>query len=167
MENVKIIGARRNGLAVGARDVVIRNCHFENCGTDEVKGTKPRAGVDFEPDGLNNYSEIGNENVLMENCTFKNNYFDIASYNNNKAVYGKVATTVRNCTFTSTVRLTESRWMRFENCYFPAVSKTNLFRHLEFVDCEFGEIEQELVKAPKHYYYFFTNCKYNKILSNE
>lgn len=161
VENVKIIGARRNGLAVGARDVVIRNCHFENCGTDEVKGTKPRAGIDFEPDGLNNYSEIGNENVLMENCTFKNNYFDIASYNNNKAIYGKVATTVRNCTFTSTIRLTESHWFRFENCFFPTVFITNLSRHLEFVNCEFGEIGEETAKAPKHYYYSFSNCKFN------
>lgn len=161
VDNVKFIGARRNGLAIGARDVVIRNCHFENCGTDEVKGTKPRAGVDFEPDGLNNYSEIGNENVLMENCTFKNNYFDIASYNNNKAVYGKVATTVRNCTFTSTIRLTESHWFRFENCFFPTVFITNLSRHLEFVNCEFGEIGEETAKAPKHYYYSFSNCKFN------
>jgi hypothetical protein len=163
MENVKIIGARRNGLAVGAKDVVIRNCHFENCGTDEVKGTKPRAGVDFEPDGLNYYPEIGNENVLMENCTFKGNYYDIASYNNNKSRYGKVATTVRNCTFTSTIRLTESRWLRFENCYFPAVSNTNLSRHLEFVNCEFGEIKQEMINAPKNYYYSFTKCKFNTI----
>lgn len=161
MENVKIIGARRNGLAVGAKDVVIRNCHFENCGTDEVKGTKPRAGVDFEPDGLNYYPEIGNENVLMENCTFKNNYFDFATYNNNKANYGKVATTIRNCTFTSTVRITQSHWFRFENCYFPVVSNTGLGRHLEFINCEFGEIGEETAKAPKHYYYSFINCKFN------
>lgn len=161
MENVKIIGARRNGLAIGAKDVVIRNCHFENCGTDEVKGTKPRAGIDFEPDGLNTYPEIGNENVLMENCTFKNNYYDFATYNNNKANYGKVATTVRNCTFTSTVRITQSHWFRFENCYFPVVSNTGLGRHLEFINCEFGEIEQEMVTAPKHYYYSFSNCKFN------
>ena len=161
MENVKIFGARRNGLAVGAKDVIIRNCHFENCGTDEVKGTKPRAGVDFEPDGLNYYPEIGNENVLMENCTFKNNYYDIATYNNNKANYGKVATTVRNCTFSAPVRITQSHWFRFENCYFSSLSNTGLGRHLEFNNCEFGEIEQEMVKAPKHYYYFFTNCKFN------
>lgn len=161
VENVKFIGARRNGLAVGARDVVIRNCHFENCGTDEVHGTKPRAAVDFEPDGLSVYEEIGNENVLMENCTFVGNYYDIASYNNNRARYGKIATTVRNCTFTSTVRLTESRWMRFENCYFPKLFNTNLSRHLEFVNCEFGEIGEETAKAPKHYYYSFTNCKFN------
>lgn len=161
MENVKIIGARRNGLAIGAKDVVIRNCHFENCGTDEVKGTKPRAGVDFEPDGLNYYPGIGNENVLMENCTFKNNYFDFATYNNNKANYGKVATTVRNCTFTSTVRITQSHWFRFENCYFSALSNTGLGRHLEFINCEFGEIDEETVKAPKNYYYSFTNCRFN------
>lgn len=161
VENVKIIGARRNGLAIGARNVVIRGCHFENCGTDEVKGTKPRAGIDFEPDGLNTYPEIGNENVLMENCTFKNNYYDFATYNNNKANYGKVATTVRNCTFTSTVRITQSHWFRFENCYFPVVSNTGLGRHLEFINCEFGEIEQEMVTAPKHYYYSFSNCKFN------
>lgn len=163
MENVKIIGARRNGLAVGARDVVIRNCHFENCGTDEVKGTKPRAGVDFEPDGLSTYPEIGNENVLMDNCTFKNNYYDIASYNNNRAGYGKVATTVRNCSFTSPIRITQSRWLRFENCYFPAVSNTNLSRHLEFVNCEFAEIKQEMLDAPKNYHYSFTNCKFKTI----
>ena len=161
MENVKIIGARRNGIALGARDVVIRNCHFENCGTDEVKGTMPRAGIDFESGELNNYPEIGNENVLMENCTFVGNYYDIASYNNNRARYGKIATTVRNCTFTSTVRLTESRWMRFENCYFPKLFNTNLSRHLEFVNCEFGEIGEETAKAPKHYYYSFINCKFN------
>ena len=161
MENVKIIGGRRNGVAVGARDVVIRNCHFENCGTDEVKGTSPRCGIDFEPDGLNSYSEIGNENVLMENCTFKDNYFDIASYNNNKARYGKVATTVRNCIFTSTVKLTQSHWLRFENCYFPTLYNTNLSRHLEFVDCEFGQLDQETINAPKHYYYTFTNCRFN------
>lgn len=161
VENVKFIGARRNGLAVGARNVVIRNCHFENCGTDQAHGTKPRSAVDFEPDGLSVYEEIGNENVLMENCTFVGNYYDIASYNNNRARYGKIATTVRNCTFTSTVRLTESRWIRFENCYFTKLSNTNLSRHLEFVDCEFGEIGEETAKAPKHYYYSFTNCKFN------
>ena len=163
VENVKFIGARRNGLAVGARNVVIRNCHFENCGTDAVKGTKPRSGVDFEPDGLNSYPEIGNENVLMENCTFKGNYYDIASYNNNKSRYGKVATTVRNCTFAAPIRLTESRWLRFENCYFPAVSNTNLSRHLEFVNCEFAEIKQEMLDAPKNYHYSFTNCKFKTI----
>ena len=161
VENVKFIGARRNGLAVGARNVVIRNCHFENCGTDQAHGTKPRSAVDFEPDGLSVYEEIGNENVLMENCTFVGNYYDIASYNNNRARYGKIATTVRNCTFTSTVRLTESRWIRFENCYFPKLFNTNLSRHLEFVNCEFGEIGEETAKAPKHYYYSFTNCKFN------
>lgn len=167
VENVKFIGARRNGLAVGARNVVIRNCHFENCGTDQAHGTKPRSAVDFEPDGLSVYEEIGNENVLMENCTFVGNYYDIASYNNNRARYGKIATTVRNCTFTSTVRLTESRWIRFENCYFPKLSNTNLSRHLEFVNCEFGEIEQETAKAPKHFYYVFTNCKFNKVVAKE
>ena len=167
MENVKIIGARRNGLAVGARDVVIRNCYFENCGTDQVNGTKPRAAVDFEPDGLSTYEEIGNENVLMENCTFKGNYFDIASYNNNKARYGKIATTVRNCVFTSPVSLTESRWLRFENCYFPVLRNTNLSRHLEFVNCEFGELPEDTRKAPKHYYYTFTDCKFNSVVEKE
>ncbi len=91
MENVKIIGARRNGLAVGARDVIIRNYHFVDCGTDEVQGTKLRAGMDLDPDGMSIFRRLGNENVLMEDCTFKNNYYDIASYNKNRTRHGKVA----------------------------------------------------------------------------
>ena len=52
-------------------------------------------------------------------------------------------------------------WFRFENCYFSALSNTGLGRHLEFINCEFGEIDEETVKAPKNYYYSFTNCRFN------
>ena len=167
LDNVKILRARRNGVAVGARNVVIRNCHFEGCGTKAVKGTKPRCGIDFEPDGLDNYPEIGNENVLMENCTFKDNYFDIASYNNNKSRYGKIATTVRNCVFTAPLKFTTTRWMRFENCYIPflndQVEKSRILNstHMEFYNCEFGKLEQSTVNGAKKASNKFVNCKYN------
>ena len=167
LDNVKILRARRNGVAVGARNVVIRNCHFEGCGTDEVKGTKPRCGIDFESDGLNDYAEIGNENVLMENCTFKDNYYDIASYNNNRSRYGKIATTVRNCVFTAPLRFTTTRWMRFENCYIPILngygqrSRISTSTHMEFANCEFGELEQSTVNGAKSASNKFTNCKFN------
>ena len=71
------------GLLLGSRNAIIRNCHFEGCGTDEANGTLPRSGIDFEPDGVRSYPEIGNQNVLMENCTFKNNCHDISSARNN------------------------------------------------------------------------------------
>ena len=144
IENVKIIRARRNGVAVGARDVIIRNCYFEDCGSKKVKGTSPRCAVDFEPDRIKTFPETGNQNVLMENCTFKDNYFDVSSYMNNLKDYGSIATTIKNCHFHSMIRIQATYWMRFENCYIPFVYNTKdsrsfilYSRHIEFVDCEF------------------------------
>lgn len=168
LDNVKILRARRNGVALGARDVVVRNCHFEGCGTKAVKGTKPRCGIDFEADGLNDYSEIGNQNVLMENCTFKDNYLDVASYNNNRLRYGKIATTVRNCTFTAPLKFTTTQWLKFENCYIPFLNdfsdgKSRMLNttHVEFVNCEFGVIEQSVISSAKKDSNKFTDCKFN------
>lgn len=168
MENVKIIGARRNGVAVGARDVVIRKCHFENCGTDAVKGSAPRSAIDFEADGLTKYAELGNRNVLMEDCTFSDNYFDVASYNNNLIKYGKNATTVRNCRFSAPLKLQSTYWMRFENCYIPFLYNTkdntsNMLysRNMEFINCEFGQLEDATLKNAKNVSNKFTNCKFN------
>jgi len=154
MENVKIIGARRNGVAIGARNVIIRNCHFEGCGNEVAKGTAPRSAIDFEPDRVKYYPEIGNQNVLMEYCTFKDNHFDVASYRNNLSSYGQIATTIKNCTFTAPLKIEGTFWMRFENCYIPFVwnsrdDKSVLLysKHMEFVNCEFEEFE----KTPRSY----------------
>lgn len=144
MENVKILRARRNGVAVGARHVRISRCHFEGCGTKEVNGTRPQCAIDFEPDHVRDFREIGNQDVVMESCTFVGNEYDFGSSMNNLPSYGSLATVVRNCHFTSEVKISATYWMRFENCYFPSLYKrpdreVYYSKYIEFVDCEFGE----------------------------
>lgn len=166
LERVKILKARRNGIAVGARNVNITNCHFEGCGTNEVKGTAPRSAVDFEPDLVASYPAIGNRNVVMENCTFVNNYYDIASSVNNLPSYGKVATTVKNCNFTSKLKMTATYWIRFENCKIPSLFKKSdnsqyTSKHMEFVNCEFGEDSDSVRAKFSKETNKFTNCTFN------
>ena len=168
LDNVKILRARRNGVAVGARNVIIRNCHFEGCGRKEVKGTSPRCAIDFEPDRVSYYPEIGNQDVLMEDCTFKDNYFDLSSYLNNLKKYGRIATTIRNCKFTSKIRIQGTYWMRFENCFIPFVCNTKdsrsimlYSRHMEFINCEFGEYDTSIIGKASKVYNKYTNCKFN------
>lgn len=168
MENVKIIGARRNGVSIGARNVVIRNCHFENCGIKAVHGTPPRCAIDFEPDAVKKYPEIGNQNVLMEKCTFKNNYYDVGSYRNNLENYGKIATTIKNCRFSAPLKIQGTYWMRFENCYIPFVwnsqDKRSVLlysKHMEFINCEFAELDTTMLGLATRLYNKYSHCKYN------
>lgn len=165
MEDVKIIGARRNGVAIGARNVIIRNCHFENCGIKTVKGTAPRSAIDFEPDKVKSYPEIGNQNVLMENCTFKNNCFDVASYNNNLNDYGTIATTIKNCSFTAPIKIHNTYWLRFENCIISSVYNGRSIKfkskHLEFKDSEFEQWDFSIRKKLTKAHHSFVNCKFN------
>ena len=171
IENVKVLRARRNGVAIGARNVVIRGCHFESCGTASVKGTQPKSGIDFEPDGIATYPEVGNENVLMENCSFNDNYFDVASFKNNLNSFGKLATTIRDCVFHSPLKIQDTSWMLFENCYIPFLYNTednssNMLysRHMEFLNCEFGELDMSTVSRGKNVSNKFTNCRFNTAL---
>ena len=69
IEDAKIKYARRNGVAIGAQNVVIQNTLFEGCGIDSIKGTAPRAGIDFEPNEVRIYPETGNDNVYMRNLS--------------------------------------------------------------------------------------------------
>ena len=168
MEDVKIIGARRNGVAIGARNVIIRNCHFENCGIKAVHGTPPRCAIDFEPDAVKKYPEIGNQNVLMEKCTFKNNYYDVGSYRNNLESYGKIATTIKNCRFSAPLKIQGTYWMRFENCYIPFVwnsqDKRSVLlysKHMEFINCEFAELDTTMLGLATRWYNKYSHCKYN------
>lgn len=168
IENVKVIGARRNGICLGVRNAVIRNCHFEGCGTDEAHGTLPRCGIDFEPDGAKNYPEIGNQNVLMENCTFKDNYHDISSAGNNTVDYGQTATTIRNCVFTNPIRLVITYWLRFEDCYISSVrnidddrSVLKYCKNITFVNCEFGKWDAAVPKTVTKSNNRYIQCKFN------
>ena len=171
MERVKILRARRNGVALGARNVKISNCHFEGCGTSEVKGTAPRSAVDFEPDKITTYPAIGNRKVVMEDCTFVNNYYDIASSLNNLPGYGVMATTVRNCRLSRSLKISATYWMRFENCYIPRMYKKSdgskyYSKHIEFVNCEFGEDSETVQGHFSKETNKFTNCKFNSAKNN-
>ena len=141
MKDVKVKRARRNGVTIAARNCRISNCHFEGCGM--INATWPKAAIDFEADGLERFAELGNENVVMENCTFKNNFRDIAASNNNLPAYGRTATTIRNCTFPNPIRIVWGNWLRFENCTISSfigawsnpIDSKNTIKHTEFVNC--------------------------------
>ncbi|SKC41401.1 hypothetical protein SAMN06298214_0451 [Bacteroidales bacterium WCE2004] len=166
IQNVRILRARRNGVVIGARNVRITGCYFEGCGTDEVKGTAPKSAIDFEADEVASFPVIGNRDVVMENCVFENNFFDLASSMNTVPGYGKLATTIKNCRFTSQVKIRATYWMRFENCYIPFLYKKNgeaqyYSKHMEFVNCEFGEDEDSAIGHFSKATNVFTNCKFN------
>lgn len=174
MENVKIVNARRNGLTLGARNVLVKDCKFEGCGSDRVKGTPPRCAIDLEPDHINIYSEIGNENVTIENCTFKDNYRDIASYKNNLSSYGKVATRIIGCKFTAPLHLHATYWIEFRNCYIPRftnsvtkLSYTQYCKKLTFKNCQFGMIDNTELLSAKKRANRYINCKYDRIVNND
>ena len=166
MENVKILRARRNGVSIGARQVRIRNCFFEDCGTDEVKGTSPRSGIDFEPDQVRSYPKIGNQDVVLEHCFFKNNHFDVASSVNNLPSYGKVATIIRDCHFSSALKLSATYWIRFENCAVPLLYKKSdnshyISKHMSFVNCSFGDDESTVHFLFRNATNKFINCVFD------
>ena len=174
MENVTIRYARRNGVAIGARNVHIKNCTFEYCGIDEIRGTMPRAAIDFEADGIVNYPEIGNEDVLMEDCTFNNNRFDISAHRNNLKNYGKTATLIRNCCFTSPVKMGYASWMKYENCTIPTFSLITSTRliyyncyHLTFQNCSFGRIDREVLQMADKYKNSYKDCTFEELVDSK
>lgn len=142
IENVKIKYARRNGITIGAQNVVIQNSLFESCGIDSIKGTVPKAGIDFEPDGVRVYPETGNDNVYMRNCIFINNEYDVSSTFNNLGTFNKIATHISNCEFTAPLRLNTTNWIEFNNCVIPDITNYQdkitekcPVKHVTFKDC--------------------------------
>ena len=174
MDNVTIRYARRNGVAIGARNVHIKNCTFEYCGIDEIRGTRPRSAIDFEADGIKNYPEIGNENVLMEDCIFRNNFSDITACRNNLPNYGKTATIVKNCVVTSSVKMSSANWLTFENCIIPKFSQSTNTRliywncsHLTFQNCSFGTIDREVLQMADKYKNSYKDCTFGKLIDSK
>ena len=55
IDNVKILYNRRNGIWTAGHNVKLVNCYFEGNGSDEIRGTAPRCGIDFESDYIKNY----------------------------------------------------------------------------------------------------------------
>lgn len=164
VDNVKFVRARRNGVAVSAKNVIIRRCLFQDCGIDEIRGTAPRAAIDFENDYILKYPETGNENVVMENCVFINNKHDVSATYVNVPTYGKTAVIIKNCHFFSPIRLnTTPHWIRFENCIIPSftnwqnkIDSSTPIRYLEFVNCHIKTIPQLLTN--KKWNNRFENC---------
>lgn len=174
MDNVTIRYARRNGVAIGARNVHIKNCTFECCGIDDIRGTRPRSAIDFEADGIRNYPEIGNENVVMEDCTFRNNFSDISACRNNLANYGRTATLIKNCVVTSAVKMSSANWVTFENCTIPTFSQSTSKRriywnctHLTFRNCSFGIVDREVLNTAEKYKNSYKNCSFAKIVESK
>lgn len=169
VENVKFVRARRNGISVAAKNVIIRGCLFRNCGIDEIKGTDPRAAIDFECDYVLKFHGIGNENVLMENCVFNNNKHDVSATNVNIPNYGKTAVTIRNCHFSSPIRLNATpQWIKFENCIIPSFTNRNgkidmasPIRYVEFKNCNIKSMPELMYTSKWHNK--FDRCKIDNI----
>lgn len=154
VDNVRIRSARRNGISLASKKARITNCTFENCGTDDIRGTAPMSAIDFEPDGLKECPEIGNEDVIMENCTFIGNKHDISSTYNTKKEYGKIATRVKNCIFTAPLRLNSAYWIEFDRCKIPdftshvgRIRAEEPVRFLSFKNCEIDRLPQLMMRS--------------------
>lgn len=174
MDHVTIRYARRNGVSIGARNVHIKNCIFEYCGIDEIRGTRPRCAIDFEADGIRNYPEIGNENVLMEECVFSNNHADVGACRNNLQNYGKTATLVKNCVFTSSVKLSSANWITFENCVIPTFTRSTSSRlvywncyNMTFQNCSFGTIDREVILKADKFNNLYKDCTFDKLVDSK
>ncbi|MBQ9641916.1 MAG: hypothetical protein IJV06_10230 [Bacteroidaceae bacterium] len=163
MENVKILRARRNGLTVAARNCTIRDCRFEKCG--KVNGTLPKSAVDFEADNLQDYPELENRDVLLDNCVFVDNVRDIASSNNATLEYGQPATVISNCVFSNPLKICWAYWLKFDNCTITSligpngaeISGGNWVKNVSFSNCNIKSMPRIL--QTKSWNNKFINCK--------
>lgn len=168
IDNLKILYARRNGISIAAKRAQITNCYFEGNGNymrgETNLGTPPRCGIDFECDHIDDFPFIGNEEVMMSNCTFKNNAYDISSTKANTRDYGKIAVTISDCTFESSLRLNQTFWIAFNNCYIPSITDAYdvwyYSNYLFFNNCNFGTLNPYYVLSAKDTLKEFNNCTY-------
>lgn len=165
VDNVKVIYARRNGVVAAGYNINILNVYFEGNGSDEVKGTAPKAGIDFESDYVKLNKECVCKNVIMSNCTFKNNAYDITSTNATTEDATDYAVQINNCNFTSKLRLNATFWLKFYNCCIPAISEFRnqigsfaASRYIRYENCQFGELYPYLQMNATKYKQEFINC---------
>ena len=164
INNVKILRARRNGITLAARNCTIKNCHFDGCGM--INGTFPMCGIDFEADKLNDYPELGNENVVFDHCTFGINKRDISASNNNLPQYRKIATIISNCHFKNDIHISWGHWLRLENCTIKSfigdwgteINSKSAIKNTEFINCKIINMP-EIIKT-KSWNNKFVNCTY-------
>ena len=112
---------RRNGVTVAATNVIVQNTFFEGCGTNSIHGTAPKSAIDFEPDEIRQFPEIGNVNVQMRYCRFINNIHDFSSTFNNLYDYGKIVTNFKLHIY-STNPTEYNELIEFSNCVIPDIT---------------------------------------------
>lgn len=169
IDGVKVLYARRNGISVGGNNYSITNVYFEGCGSDEIKGTAPMAGIDFE----NDYVEVEPSglctNVTMSNCKFKNNKYDVSSTIRDdlyEVPTGQLVT-INGCNFTAPLRLNKTRGLTFNDCHIVGISSHDnsispwtVSEEWIFNNCNFDELNPYLVVSASDYKHQFNNCTY-------
>lgn len=169
IDGVKVLYARRNGIALGGNNYTITNVYFEGCGSDEIKGTAPMAGIDFE----NDYTEVEPSgvcsNVSMSSCKFKNNKYDVSSTIRDDLgpVPRGQLVTISDCNFTSPLRLNRTNGLTFNNCHIVGISNHDnsispwfASKDLVFNSCVFDELNPYLVISAEEQNKKFINPTY-------
>lgn len=169
IDGVKVLYARRNGIALGGNNYTITNVYFEGCGSDEIKGTAPMAGIDFE----NDYTEVEPSgvcsNVSMSSCKFKNNKYDVSSTIRDDLgpVPRGQLVTINDCNFTAPLRLNRTNGLTFNNCHIVGISSHDnsispwfASKDLVFNSCVFDELNPYLAISAEEQNKKFINPTY-------
>lgn len=169
IDGVKVLYARRNGIALGGNNYTITNVYFEGCGSDEIKGTAPMAGIDFE----NDYTEVEPSgvcsNVSVSSCKFKNNKYDVSSTIRDDLgpVPRGQLVTISDCNFTSPLRLNRTNGLTFNNCHIVGISNHDnsispwfASKDLVFNSCVFDELNPYLAISAEEQNKKFINPTY-------
>lgn len=169
IDGVKVLYARRNGIALGGNNYTITNVYFEGCGSDEIKGTAPMAGIDFE----NDYTEVESSgvcsNVSMSSCKFKNNKYDVSSTIRDDLgpVPRGQLVTISDCNFTAPLRLNRTNGLTFNNCHIVGISSHDnsispwfASKDLIFNSCVFDELNPYLAISAEEQNKKFINPTY-------
>lgn len=169
IDGVKVLYARRNGISLGGNNYSISNVYFEGCGSEAIRGTAPKAAIDFE----NDYTEIDPSgvctNVVMSNCKFKDNAYDVSStirWDLGEVPTGQLVT-INGCNFTAPLRLNKTRGLTFNDCHIVGISSHDnsispwtISEEWIFNNCNFDELNPYLVVSASDYKHQFNNCTY-------
>lgn len=169
IDGIKVLYARRNGISLGGNNYSISNVYFEGCGSEAIRGTAPKAAIDFE----NDYTEIDPSgictNVVMSNCKFKDNAYDVSStirWDLGEVPTGQLVT-INGCNFTAPLRLNKTRGLTFNDCHIVGISSHDnsispwtVSEEWIFNNCNFDELNPYLVVSANDYKHQFNNCTY-------
>jgi hypothetical protein len=167
IDSVKVLYARRNGIALGGNNCTITNVYFEGCGSDEIKGTAPKCAVDFENDYIDIEPSGICSNIVMSSCKFKDNKYDVSS-----TIRDDLATipkgelvTISDCNFTAPLRLNRTHGLTFNDCHIVGISSHDnsiaawyVSSDLVFNSCVFDELNPYLTTTAKSQGKTFNSC---------